>query len=171
QPAGREFIEKPAQVLELNRFPRGPGADVDRLHRGAHAERLAEQHRAVDAAADQHRERQLRIGDLFERHRPYCRWFGITKMTRMATLAEAFPDIVRTGEALAAYTLLRLGGPAEFLAQPRSVDELASLMKACAERKLPVRILGIGSALLVGDEGVKGVVLRLSAPAFGRIEI
>jgi UDP-N-acetylmuramate dehydrogenase len=92
-------------------------------------------------------------------------------MTRMATLAEAFPNIVRTGEALAPYTLLRLGGPAEFLAQPRSVEELATLMKACAEHKLPVRILGIGSALLVSDEGVKGVVLRLSAPAFGRIEV
>jgi UDP-N-acetylmuramate dehydrogenase len=92
-------------------------------------------------------------------------------MTRMATLAEAFPDIVRTGEALAPYTLLRLGGPAEFFAQPRTVDELAALMKACAERKLPVRILGIGSALLVSDEGVKGVVLRLTGPEFSRVEV
>jgi UDP-N-acetylmuramate dehydrogenase len=87
------------------------------------------------------------------------------------TLAEAFPDIVRTGEALAPYTLLRLGGPAEFFAQPRSVDELAAVMKSCAERKLPVRILGIGSSLLVGDDGVKGVVLRLGGPAFGKIEV
>jgi UDP-N-acetylmuramate dehydrogenase len=92
-------------------------------------------------------------------------------MSRMATLAEAFPDIIRAGEALAPHTLLRLGGPAEFLAQPRSVDELAALMKACAEQKLPVRILGIGSALLVSDDGVKGVVLRLSAPTFGRVEV
>src|SRR5688572_33366546 len=82
----------------------------------------------------------------------------------MATLAEAFPDIVRTGEALAPHTLLRLGGPAEFLAQPRSVDELAAVMKACADGKCAVRILGIGSNVLISDEGIKGVVVRLGAP-------
>lgn len=92
-------------------------------------------------------------------------------MTRMTTLAEAFPDIVRIGEALAPYTLLRLGGPAEFFAQPRSVDELAAVMKASADQKLPVRILGIGSSLLISDEGVKGVVVRLSGPAFAKVEV
>src|SRR5262245_27297074 len=89
----------------------------------------------------------------------------------LMTLAATFSDIVRTGEALAPHNLLRLGGPAEFFVQPRSVDELAAVMKACADQKLPVRILGIGSSLLVSDEGVKGAVLRLAGPAFANVEV
>lgn len=87
------------------------------------------------------------------------------------SLAEKFPDVVRAQEPLAPFTLLRVGGKAEYLAQPRSVDELAALMKASAEQKLPVRVLGVGSNVLVRDEGVPGVVLRLTAPAFTGIEV
>src|SRR5437764_1471317 len=91
-------------------------------------------------------------------------------MTAMK-LADAFPEIVRAQEPLGPYTLLRLGGKAEHLAQPRSVEELAAVMKFAAEHKVPVRVLGIGSNVLVRDEGVSGIVLRLAAPAFARIEV
>lgn len=92
-------------------------------------------------------------------------------MTRMATLLESFPEIVKVDEPLGPFALLRVGGKAENLVQPRSVDELAAVMKFAASNKLPVRILGIGSNVLIRDEGVAGVVLRLSAPAFTKIEI
>src|SRR5262245_27803829 len=87
------------------------------------------------------------------------------------TLAETFPDIVRMQEPLAPYTLLRIGGSAESLVQPRSVDELAAVMKFAAANKTPVRVLGIGSNVLVRDEGVSGIVLRLTAPAFTKVEV
>ncbi len=87
------------------------------------------------------------------------------------TLAETFPDIVRTQEPLAPYTLLRIGGSAENLVQPRSVEELAAVMKFAAAHKTPVRVLGIGSNVLVRDEGVSGIVLRLTASAFTRVEV
>ncbi len=91
-------------------------------------------------------------------------------MSRM-TLSEAFPEIVRSKEPLAPYTLLRLGGPAEFLAQPRSVVELAGLLGHAAQQRMPVRVLGVGSNVLVRDEGVSGLVLRLCAPIFTTIEV
>src|SRR5256885_3850907 len=87
------------------------------------------------------------------------------------TLSEAFPEIVRPREPLAPYTLLRLGGPAEFLVQPRSVAELAAVLAFAGQNKVPVRVLGVGSNVLVRDEGVPGIVLRLTAPAFTRIEV
>ena len=91
-------------------------------------------------------------------------------MIRM-TLSEAFPDIVRVKEPLAPYTLLRLGGPAEYLAQPRTVAELAAVLTHAGREQTPARVLGVGSNVLVRDEGVKGIVLRLAAPAFAKIEV
>lgn len=65
--------------------------------------------------------------------------------------------------ALARYTTLGLGGPAEFLARPRSVDEIHTLLTLAAAHELPVKVLGAGSNLIVSDSGVRGVVLHTSA--------
>ena len=77
-----------------------------------------------------------------------------------------FEHIVRAREPLAQHTWFRLGGAAEYFAEPTSVEELAGLVKRCAELGWPVRLLGGGSNLLVRDEGVPGVVVRLSAGTF-----
>ena len=77
--------------------------------------------------------------------------------------------IVRENEPLAPYTWLRLGGPAQYFAEPTSVDELAELVRRCAENDLVVRVLGGGSNLLIRAEGVNGLVVHLSAPAFSQI--
>jgi UDP-N-acetylmuramate dehydrogenase len=88
----------------------------------------------------------------------------------MAALDE-FAEIVKRDEPLAPFTHLKLGGPAEVLAQPRSRDELATLVKHCYQEQVPLRVLGSGCNLLVRDEGVKGVVLRLSEPEFTQITV
>jgi UDP-N-acetylmuramate dehydrogenase len=90
--------------------------------------------------------------------------------TVMANLAE-FGGIVKRGEKLAPYTYLRLGGPAEYLIEPRSREELAAVVRRCFEMRLPVRVLGKGCNLLVRDEGVQGAVLRLSAPPFTEVRV
>lgn len=79
-------------------------------------------------------------------------------------------EFCRPGVALAPLTWYRLGGPAEWLAEPRSADELATLMHRCHETQTPLRVVGLGANLLVGDAGVRGVVVRLSAPHFERVE-
>jgi UDP-N-acetylmuramate dehydrogenase len=88
----------------------------------------------------------------------------------VAQLAE-FGDIVKAAEPLAPYTFLKLGGPAEALVQPRSVEELWAIVRRCSEKQLPLRVLGGGCNILVRDEGVSGVVLRLSAPVFTQIKV
>lgn len=87
------------------------------------------------------------------------------------TLPETFPDIVHAQEPLGPFTTLHLGGKAEYVVQPRSVDELAAVMTFAVQQRLPIRVLGVGSNVLVRDEGVGGVVLRLTEPAFTKIEV
>ena len=74
------------------------------------------------------------------------------------SIPAGFEHIVRENEPLAPYTWFRLGGPAQYFAEPTNVEELAALVRRCHEADLPVRILGGGSNLLVRDEGVSGVV-------------
>jgi UDP-N-acetylmuramate dehydrogenase len=84
---------------------------------------------------------------------------------------ESFAEILKPDEPLAPYTYLRIGGPAEGLVQPRSRDELAGVVKACYQKKIPLRVIGGGCNVLVPNEGVKGVVIRLSEPAFTEITV
>jgi UDP-N-acetylmuramate dehydrogenase len=58
---------------------------------------------------------------------------------------------------LSRYTTLGTGGPARELAQPSSVTEVEEILR----RRVPVATIGLGSNLLVADEGVDAVVLKL----------
>ena len=84
---------------------------------------------------------------------------------------DEFREIVKASEPLADLTWFRLGGPAEFLARPRSVEQLAALARRCQQLGLPCRILSGGSNILVGDEGVSGVVAHLESPAFADVTV
>ncbi len=84
---------------------------------------------------------------------------------------EQFQDITRRDEPLAPYTWLKTGGAAQYLITPRNPDELIEVVRCCHQNHIPTRVLGGGSNLLVRDEGVPGVVLRLSDPAFSRITV
>ena len=86
------------------------------------------------------------------------------------SLADQFPDITRTNEPLAPYTHLKIGGPAEYFLQPRTVEELRAVLAACQSQKIPIRMLGGGFNLLIRDDPVPGAVVRLAAPAFTMIE-
>lgn len=58
-----------------------------------------------------------------------------------------------------------IGGNADLLIRPNTVDALATLVKRCRISQTPVRVLGSGANLLVGDDGVDGVVVVLDTPA------
>lgn len=86
-------------------------------------------------------------------------------------LLTGLQHIVRDNEPLAPYTWFRLGGPAEYFAEPTSVEELTQLMRRSYENGLAVRILGGGSNLLVREAGVRGMVINLAAAAFSQITV
>ncbi len=82
-----------------------------------------------------------------------------------------FEHIVRENEPLAPHTSLKIGGAAEFFAEPTTREELSAVVARAAELQMPVRLLGGGSNLLVSSEGVKGLVIHLAAPEFSQINV
>ncbi|MCS7239494.1 MAG: UDP-N-acetylmuramate dehydrogenase [Thermoguttaceae bacterium] len=89
----------------------------------------------------------------------------------MSSLWQGLERVVRPQEPLAMYTWFQLGGPAEFFAEPTSLEQLREIYRRAREAGLPFRVLGEGSNILVRDEGVSGVVVRLSEPEFCRTQI
>lgn len=82
-----------------------------------------------------------------------------------------FEHIVRENEPIANYTWFRVGGPAQYFAEPTSNDELTGLVQYCRDHNLQVRILGGGSNVLLPDAGVQGLVIHLAAPTFSEIKV
>ncbi len=64
-------------------------------------------------------------------------------------------------EPLARHCWNKLGGPAECLIDIETEDELHRFLSESHAKRAPVRVLGLGSNLLVSDEGVPGIVIRL----------
>lgn len=60
-------------------------------------------------------------------------------------------------------TSVRVGGPAEVWVRPADAADLDELLRAAAGEGAPVTVLGGGANTIVGDRGVRGVVLRLPA--------
>ena len=63
-------------------------------------------------------------------------------------------------------TWFRAGGPADILFHPADEDDLRLFLKA-VPAEIPLTVVGIGSNLLVREDGIRGVVIRLSAKGFG----
>lgn len=82
-----------------------------------------------------------------------------------------FEHFVKENEKIGPMTRLRIGGTVKYLAEPTSVEELANLTKRFNEAEIPIRLIGGGTNVLVHDEGFDGLVIRLSAPAFGELKV
>ena len=84
-------------------------------------------------------------------------------------VAVADGTVVRQNVSLAELTTLRVGGQADWFAEPQSQADLSALLIACRELGLPVTVLGLGSNFLVLDSGVRGLTVRLNAGGFAGI--
>ena len=67
------------------------------------------------------------------------------------------------------YTWLRVGGEAEVLFVPKDETDLAHFLSSTSN-EIPMTVLGAASNLLVGDSGVKGVVIKLGG-GFSNVSI
>ncbi|MCC5828092.1 MAG: UDP-N-acetylmuramate dehydrogenase [Phycisphaeraceae bacterium] len=59
-----------------------------------------------------------------------------------------------------------VGGAAEVLARPSSLQQLSQLCARAKAENIPIHVLGEGANLLVADDGVSGIVIKLDSPAF-----
>lgn len=79
-------------------------------------------------------------------------------------------DIIKNDYPLAPHTWYGIGGNADYFATPQTVEQLSSIIKQAAASSLPIYILGDGSNLLISDDGVRGVVVKLDGEQFNKIE-
>ena len=91
------------------------------------------------------------------------------------TLTEALrgivgPEAVRVDAPMSELTTFRIGGPAAVVVEPATADEAAQVLSACHAAGAEVRVMGLGSDLLVSDAGVDAVVVRL-AQRFSDIKV
>jgi UDP-N-acetylmuramate dehydrogenase len=69
---------------------------------------------------------------------------------------------IEEGVLLSRFTTVGIGGPARAFARPGTLAELEEALAWAAEHGLPVATIGLGSNLLVADDGFDGLVLRLA---------
>lgn len=82
-------------------------------------------------------------------------------LTHISQRALSHGCTVRENEPMKPYTSFKIGGCAELLVIANDLNGLCAVLKACKEQDAPLFILGRGSDLVVSDEGIKGVVLKL----------
>ncbi len=79
--------------------------------------------------------------------------------------------VIRLYEPLAKHTTMRVGGPAQFWAEPETEEAFARLVRFCTGHSIPIFVIGRGSNLLVLDGGIAGVVVHLVRGEFHKIEV
>ncbi len=70
------------------------------------------------------------------------------------------PKRLERDVALAPFTTFRIGGPADLLYTADSAEDLARAVTAARAAGLPSFVLGLGANILVGDRGIRGMVIR-----------
>jgi len=78
---------------------------------------------------------------------------------------------VSSREPLSHHTWLGIGGEAGYFCEPVDEQALARLVARCHAERIPVRVIGGGSNIVVPSGGFPGMIVRLSAPAFSRIDV
>lgn len=71
---------------------------------------------------------------------------------------------IRRDRPLSLHTTFRIGGPADFLTRASSANEIETAVEWAQSRNLPITVIGGGSNLLVGDRGIRGLVILVRAP-------
>ncbi len=68
---------------------------------------------------------------------------------------------VRIRELMRNHTTFRIGGPADIFALPDSVEDVKRIINYARASKIPFCVIGNGSNLLVSDNGIRGIVVKI----------
>lgn len=77
---------------------------------------------------------------------------------------------IRFNEPLSKHTTFKIGGPAKIFIEPYNLNDLKLLLRKTKKDKIPLKVIGSGSNLLVSDRGIDGIVIKLSSPYFRKIK-
>jgi UDP-N-acetylmuramate dehydrogenase len=87
-----------------------------------------------------------------------------------ALLSSEFGERLQRNAPLAPLTTFKLGGPADFLLEARSSDDVRRAIELAGAAGIPVTVLGGGSNVLIADAGVRGLVVRLHGGGVKQID-
>ena len=79
-------------------------------------------------------------------------------------------DRIKQKERLEYYTSLHIGGEADYLVTPSTVDEIKQIIEVCKRDNMPYYIMGNGSNILASDHGFRGLIIKLGNE-FSNIQI
>lgn len=101
---------------------------------------------------------------------------GLAKDLKIAEAIQEILDadgggLVKLQEPMAVHTTFRIGGPAQFWIEPRSIDAFVRVVNFLRLEAIPVRVIGRGSNLLVRDGGIKGAVIHPSKGEFDEVRV
>jgi UDP-N-acetylmuramate dehydrogenase len=85
-------------------------------------------------------------------------------------LRRDFGPRARQHAALAPLTTFRVGGPADWLVETKSSEEIITALKIAHSHRVPTTVLGGGSNVLIGDAGVRGLVIRPRGGSIVRVD-
>lgn len=83
---------------------------------------------------------------------------NIEKMLSNLKIAK---ENIRYNVPMKEYTTFKIGGPAECLIKIQNIEDLKEILKTAKENQIPLTIIGNGSNILVKDDGIKGIVLKI----------
>ena len=70
-------------------------------------------------------------------------------------------DNILRNESMKKHTSFKIGGEAEFFVKAKNIEEIKHILSICKNNNIPLTIVGNGSNLLVKDNGIKGIVLKV----------
>lgn len=76
-------------------------------------------------------------------------------------MLKILPERVRARESMKKHTSWRIGGLADVFVEPANREELRLAVAYANEREIPLTIIGAGTNILVSDEGIRGVVVKV----------
>ena len=77
---------------------------------------------------------------------------------------------IKQKEPMSKHTSLHIGGDADYMVLPYSIDEIKRVVLLCKSHNMPFYIMGNGSNLLVSDLGYPGLIVKLSG-GFSNVEV
>ena len=84
-------------------------------------------------------------------------------------LQEGIPTLdIKKDEIMAKHTSFKVGGKADIFIKIKTIKELEYILKYLKEKNIPLTIIGNGSNVLVKDNGIRGITIKLD---FNEIEI
>lgn len=73
------------------------------------------------------------------------------------------PEIIRINEPMSKHTSFRIGGPADILIMPRTLEDITVSMKWAQDHGISCLLVGAGSNMLVRDGGYRGMIIKLGS--------